>query len=483
MQIQAVQRILGLLLSLFSLTMLPPIFVSWWYRDGAAQPFLVALGIILGVGLLLWLPVRTHKRELRIRDGFTVVMLFWVGLSLSAATPMLLLQVPELSIADAVFEAVSALTTTGATVITGIDDLPPSILFYRQFLQWMGGMGIIVLAVAILPVLGIGGMQLYRAETPGPMKDTKLTPRITETAKALWYIYLSLTVACATAYWLAGMSLFDAVAHSFSTVAIGGFSTHDLSIGYFNNPLVELTAMVFMFLAGINFALHFVVWRARSGRAYLGDAELKAYTCFILFISAVTSGYLYLTGTFPTAFESIRNGVFQTISFSTTTGFTTAGYNTWPSFLPVLLIIASFVGGCAGSTGGGLKVIRVVLLFKQSRREIVRLIHPSAHVSIKVSGSVLPPRVMDAVWGFFAAYIITYAIIMLLLMATGLDQITAYSAVAACLNNLGPGLGDVSSHYGDINAVAKWILCVAMLLGRLEIFTLLVILSPTFWRT
>ncbi|MEM7255212.1 MAG: TrkH family potassium uptake protein [Pseudomonadota bacterium] len=483
MQFQAVQRILGLLLALFSLTMVPPIIVSWWYQDGAAQPFFVAMGIILGVGLALWLPVRSHRRELRVRDGFTVVMLFWVGLSLSGATPILLLKTPEFSVADAVFESVSALTTTGATVMTGIDELPHSIRFYRQLLQWLGGMGIIVLAVAILPMLGIGGMQLYRAETPGPMKDTKLTPRITETAKALWYIYLSLTVACGTAYWFAGMSLFDAVSHSFSTVAIGGFSTHDESIGYFNSPTIELIAMVFMFISGINFALHFVVWRARNGRPYYGDAELRAYTCFIFVFAIITSGYLYLTGTFPSVGESIRNGFFQTVSFSTTTGFTTAGYNTWPSFLPVLLIIASFIGGCAGSTGGGLKVIRVVLLFKQSRREIIRLIHPSAHVTIKVSGSVLPPRVMDAVWGFFAAYIITYAIIMLLLMATGLDQITAYSAVAACLNNLGPGLGDVSSHYGDINSVAKWVLCVAMLLGRLEIFTLLVILSPAFWRT
>ena len=482
MRFQAAQKILGILLTLFSLTMLPPIGISWWFKDNASLPFLIAFGLILGVGLLLWLPVRNRRHELRIRDGFTVVMLFWVSLSLSAAIPILLLQSPSFGVTDAVFEAVSALTTTGATVIINIDELPPSILFYRQFLQWIGGMGIIVLAVAILPVLGIGGMQIYRAETPGPMKDTKLTPRITETAKALWYIYLSLTIACTVAYWLAGMSFFDALAHSFSTVAIGGFSTHAQSIGYFNSPLIELVAMVFMFLSGINFALHFIAWRKRSPLTYVTDAEFKAYICFIAFIAILTSGYLYLTGTFSTPSDALRHGFFQAISFSTTTGFATADYSTWPSFLPVLLIIASFVGGCAGSTGGGLKVIRIVLLFKQSRREIIRLVHPSAQVSIRVNDKALPPRIVEAVWGFFAAYIITYAVIMLLLIFTGLDQVTAYSAVAACLNNLGPGLGDVSFHYQDINAGAKWILCIAMLLGRLEIFTLLVILSPTFWR-
>ena len=482
MRFQAVQRILGILLTLFSLTMLPPVGISWWFKDNASLPFLIAFGLILGAGLLLWFPVKNRRHELRIRDGFMVVMLFWVSLSLSASIPILLLQSPSFGVTDAVFEAVSALTTTGATVIINIDELPPSILFYRQFLQWMGGMGIIVLAVAILPVLGIGGMQIYRAETPGPMKDTKLTPRITETAKALWYIYLSLTIACAVAYWLAGMPFFDAVAHSFSTVAIGGFSTHAQSIGYFNSPLIELVAMVFMFLSGINFALHFIAWRRRNPLTYAADAEFKAYICFIAFIAILTSSYLYLTSTFSTLGDALRHGFFQAISFSTTTGFTTADYNIWPSFLPVLLIIASFVGGCAGSTGGGLKVIRIVLLFKQSRREIVRLIHPNAQVSIRVSGKALPPRTVEAVWGFFAAYIITYAIIMLLLIFTGLDQVTAYSAVAACLNNLGPGLGDVGFHYQDINAGAKWILCIAMLLGRLEIFTLLVILSPTFWR-
>ena len=483
MQLLAIQRILGLLLALFSTTMLPPIAVSWLYEDGAMAAFGVALAIVLGIGLTLWLPVRRQRAELRTRDGFLVVVLFWLTLSLSASVPFMLLESPRLSVTDAVFEATSGLTTTGATVIVGIDDLPESVLFYRQLLQWLGGMGIIVLAVAILPVLGIGGMQLYRAETPGPMKDNKLTPRITETAKALWYIYLSLTISCALAYWAAGMTAFDAVNHAFSTVAIGGFSTHDASIAWFDSHLVEAIAVVFMAISGVNFALHFVAVRARVGRVYLQDAEFRAYIGVLALVAIVISTYLYAAGVFDSPDEALRHGVFQTVSFSTTTGFTTSGYSDWPAFVPALLLFVSFIGGCAGSTGGGLKVIRVVLLLKQGLGEILRLIHPSAQIAIKVGGTPLSRRVMDAVWGFFAAYVLSFVTLMLCLMATGLDQVTAYSAVAACLNNLGPGLGAVSAHYGDVNDVAKWFLGFAMLLGRLEVFTLLVILSPAFWRT
>ena len=483
MRISSVQRIIGLLLALFSLSMVPPIAVSLIAGDHSTRPFVIAFLFILGAGVALWLPVRRVKRELRLRDGFLVVVTFWVALGVSGSVPLLLAERPALGLADAVFESVSGLTTTGATVIVGIDALPRSILYYRQQLQWLGGMGIIVLAVAILPMLGVGGMQLYRAETPGPLKETKLTPRITETAKALWYIYLSLTAACALFYWLAGMSGFDALVHSFSTVAIGGFSTHDASLAFFDNPAVEATAIVFMAISGMNFALHFTAWRSRSVRGYLGDSEFKAYVTLLATVALATSAYLYLDGTFSTLRSALRFGVFQTVSISTTTGYTTTGYHTWPSFLPVLLLFASFAGGCAGSTGGGLKVIRVVLLIKQGMREITRLIHPNAQVPIKVGGSPIPYRVVDAVWGFFAIYVATFVIVMLALMASGLDQITAFSATAACMNNLGPGLGDVNAHYGGIAPAAKWILCVAMLLGRLEIFTLLVILTPSFWRS
>jgi len=482
MQPLAIQRIVGLLLMLFSTTMLPPVVVSLIYRDGASHPFLLGFVVILVMGSLLWFPVRNRRKELRLRDGFLVVVLFWTVLGVSGAIPLALSNIPGMSLTDAVFESISGLTTTGATVIVGIDNLPHAILFYRQQLQWLGGMGIIVLAVAILPMLGIGGMQLYRAETPGPMKDNKLTPRITETAKALWYIYLGLTIACAVAYWLAGMEPFDALAHAFSTVAIGGFSTHDASIGYFHSTAIELVAVVFMLLSGINFALHFLAWRSVSIRPYLADSECKTYLLILAVVSVITVGYLHAMGTFPDFWSTLHHGLFQVVSIGTTTGFTTVQYFAWPGFLPVLLIFISFIGGSAGSTGGGMKVIRFLLLFKQGMRELKRLIHPTAQIPIKVGGKPLSPQVIEAVWGFFATYVAVFSLIMLGLMMTGLDEVTAFSAVAASLNNLGPGLGEVGLHYRDINDAAKWMLCFAMLLGRLEIFTLLVLLTPAFWR-
>ncbi|MBT7952248.1 MAG: potassium transporter [Gammaproteobacteria bacterium] len=482
MQFAVIQRVLGLLLALFSITLLPPILIAWWTNDGAIFAFSMALLITITFGLALWLPVRKVKKELRLRDGFIVVVLFWAGLGLTGAIPLVLSDNPHMSFTDAAFESLSALTTTGATVITGIDSLPMSILFYRQELQWLGGMGIIVLAVAILPLLGIGGMQLYRAESPGPIKDSKLTPRITETAKALWYIYLSLTVSCALAYWLAGMTFFDAVSHSFSTVSIGGFSTHDLSIGYFDNKIIDAIAVFFMVLAGINFTLHFLAWRNMNLKPYFFDTELKAYLSVLIAICIICCSYLIYQDVYKDPVTAITHGIFQTVSIATTTGFTTATYQSWPNFLPVLLLFASFLGACAGSTGGGLKVIRIVLLFKQGMREIRRLVHPNAIIHIKLGDRPVDESIINAVWGFFASYVAVFAIMMLILMATGLDQVTAFSAMAACMNNLGPGLGDVSAHYGDINNVAKWILCIAMLLGRLEIFTLLVLLTPTFWR-
>jgi len=482
MQRNTIQRIVGLLMMVFSLNMLPPVGVGLWYGDGAIVPFLGAFLAILSLGTALWLPVRNANMEVRLRGGFIIVVVFWLVLGLSGSVPFMLSDHPHMSLTDSVFESISALTTTGATVITGIDDLPHSILFYRQQLQWMGGMGIIVLAVAIMPMLGIGGMSLYRAETPGPMKDTKLTPRITETAKALWYIYLGLTVACATAYWLAGMTPFDAIAHSFSTIAIGGFSTHDASIGYFNSAAIESVAVVFMLLAGINFAIHFVAWRGNSLRPYLQDPEVRTYAAVLTTSAVISSLYLYFTGTFDGFATSLHHGIFQAVSIGTTTGFTTADYYAWPGFLPVLLLFTSFIGGCAGSTGGGIKVIRFLLLVKQGMREVFRLIHPNAQRPVKIGSKPLPEHVINAVWGFFALYVGSFAVIMLVIMATGMDQVSAFSAVAASMNNLGPGLGEVGANYSSINDVAKWVLCFAMLLGRLEIFTLLVLLSPAFWR-
>jgi len=481
MHISVIARVLGIFLMLFSLTMLPPMLVSMWFNDGALMAFGSALIITFMFGFVCWLPVRNAHHDLRTRDGFVITVLFWIVLALSGSFPFMLSEHPNLSFTDAFFESLSGWTTTGATIMTGLDDLPESILWYRQQLQWLGGMGIIVLAVAVLPMLGIGGMQLFRAETPGPLKDSKLTPRITETAKALWYIYLSLTVSCALAYWFAGMDAFDAIGHSFATVAIGGFSTHDASIGYFDSATIEMIAVVFMLISSLNFALHFFAWRYHSFLHYFRDSELKFFLTVMGGGIALTIPALWLTDTYSLS-ESIRYGIFETVSVATTTGFGTADFSTWPIFLPVLLFMMAFIGGCASSTGGGMKVIRVLLIFKQGSREIKRLIHPNAVIPVKIGRDPVSERVLEAVWGFFALYVITYMVMMIALLATGLDHVTAFSAVGACLNNLGPGLGEVAANYGSISDAAKWICSLTMLLGRLEIFTLLVLISPAFWR-
>ncbi len=481
-QIQVVLRIIGVLSVFFSFTMLPPVAVSWYYRDGAHLPFLFGFLIILSAGLLLWWPFRHARRDLRVRDGFLVVALLWIILSFTGAVPLLMVERPYLTFTDAVFEAVSGLTTTGATVISGLDGLPRSILYYRQQLQWLGGMGIVVLAVAVLPLLRVGGMQLYRAETPGPMKDTKLTPRIAETAKALWGVYLGLTVICAFSYWCVGMQPFDAVAHAFSTIAIGGFSTHDASIGFFRSPAIEAVALVFMLISGINFALHFEILRRRHLHVYFADSEVRTYVALLILVAMLTSGYLWWRGDID-PHAAVRYGLFQTVSFMTTTGFTSTDYSVWPAFVQVILVFGAFVGGCAGSTAGGLKVIRVLLLYKQGIREILRLIHPQAEIPVKVGRIPVSTRVVEAVWGFFSLYVASFAVMMALMMAAGLDQVTAFAAVAACLNNLGPGLGEVTAGFMTMPDAVKWLACFAMLLGRLEIFTLLVLLVPAYWRS
>jgi len=477
-----VQRILGLLLMIFSLTMLPPVLVAVIYEEPAWLPFVEGFAITFAAGFICWLPVHRSRRDLRLRDGFLIVAAFWTVLGTAGAAPLYFADAIQLSWTDAVFESMSGLTTTGATIISGLDDMPRSILYYRQQLQWLGGMGIIVLAVAVLPMLGVGGMQLYRAETPGPVKDTKLTPRITETAKALWYVYLAFTIACAASYKIAGMGWFDSLCHAFSTVAIGGFSTHDMSIGFYDSTAVDLVAIVFMFVAGINFSLHFFAWRYVSIRHYSQDPEFRAYARILVVLSALVVAGLFYNRSYATPGDAVINGVFQAVSIATTTGFTTADYSAWPVFLPVALIFASFIGGCAGSTAGGIKVIRCLLIYKQGVREIARLVHPSAEIPVKLGTKAVQVRVVDAVWGFFSVYMVVFVVLMLAMMATGLDQVTAFSAIAATLNNLGPGLGEVSSGFMALSDVAKWIAVAGMLLGRLEIFTLLVLITPTFWR-
>lgn len=482
-------RILGILLMIFSTAMLGPLLMALLEEEETVRGFLFALCITFFSGFFLWLPVNKASHDLRIRDGFLITSLFWTVLGLFGALPFVLSDALHLSVMDSIFESISGLTTTGATVITGLDDLPKSILIYRQLLQWLGGIGIIVVAVAVLPMLGIGGMQLYKAETPGPSKDTKLTPRITETAKALAKVYIALTAACALAYYLAGMSAFDAVAHSFSTVAIGGFSTHDASMGYFKNDAILLICSLFMAIAAVNFGLHFTAWRhlfnknrrGRFLRIYLGDSEIKFFFSILAICTLISCAYLIVTQTLPRG-ESVVHGIFQAVSMTTTTGFATQDFAAWPSFLPIMLIIASFMGGCVGSTGGGMKAMRVMLIYKQGIRELKQLVHPNAVIPLKVGRARVEASVVSAVWSFFAVYTTSFLVIMLLLMATGLDFLSAFSAVAAALNNLGPGLGDVAANYSAINEPAKALLCFTMLLGRLEVFTLLVLFTPMFWR-
>lgn len=484
MQTRSLIRILGLLITIFSTTLLIPALIAALYDDGGGVAFVQSFIVCVIIGLFCWYPNREHKRDLKVRDGFVVVVMFWLALGSVGAVPFVLSDKPDMSLTDSVFESFSALTTTGATVITGLDNLPKAILFYRHLLQWLGGMGIIVLAVAVLPMLGVGGMQLYRAETPGPVKDSKMTPRIAETAKALWYIYLALTTLCSLAYWAAGMTPFDAICHSFSTIAIGGFSTHDASIGYFDSSLINLICVIFLLISAINFSLHYaaIIRPKQMLRSYFKDPEMRLFFLFQLALVVIVFSVLYRENIYNSVDEAFDHALFQAVSVSTTAGFGTESFSGWPLFLPLLLIFASFVGGCAGSTGGGMKVIRVVLLFLQGARELKRLVHPRAVYAIRLGNKALSDRVVDAVWGFFAAYALVFVICMLALLFTGLDDITAFSATAAALNNLGPGLGEVAAHYGDINDPAKWILVIAMLFGRLEIFTLLVLFTPVFWK-
>ncbi|AGH82438.1 potassium uptake protein, TrkH family protein [Psychromonas sp. CNPT3] len=484
MAFRSIIRIVGLLIGLFSLTMLPPVFVASIYQDGGGDDFLAAFAVTLFISFLLWAPNRHKKTELRVRDGFLIVVIFWITLGSVGAIPFLMSSRIEMSVASAFFESFSGLTTTGATVIEYLDSLPKSILFYRQMLQWFGGMGIIVLAVAILPMLGVGGMQLYRAETPGPIKDTKMTPRIAETAKALWYIYLCLTVACMLAFWLAGMSLFDALGHSFSTVSIGGFSTHDASIGYFNSDIINTITVVFLLISGVNYALHFSAFSAPkfSLNIYKRDPEVRMF----LYIQIILTSICFITLMNHQVYTSIERtfsqALFQAVSISTTAGFSTTSFSNWPLFLPVLLVLSSFIGGCAGSTGGGLKVIRILLLNLQGLRELKRLVHPKAVYKIKLANKAVPDRVIEAVWGFFSTYALVFIVCMLALAMTGMDELSSFSATVAMLNNLGPGLGQVAVHFNEVNESSKWIMIIAMLFGRLEIFTLLVLFTPVFWK-
>lgn len=463
---------------LFGLSLIIPIITSVLYQDQNINIFITSFIIFLLAGLILYYPNREQENDIRTKEGFLIVVLFWVVLSIFGSIPFMLDKQLSLSFADALFESVSGWTTTGATILSNIDTLSPSILIYRQMLQWLGGMGIVILALAILPMLGVGGMQLYKAESTGPIKDTKISPRIAETAQNLWSVYLGLTFLCALSYFLAGMNLFDAIGHSFSTIAIGGFSTHDKSIGFFDNTSIEIICMIFMLLSAMNFILHFLSLKSKSIKVYFEDSELMTYLMIILFFIFLIMIY----ATLDSNFTNLRHVFFQTVSFITTSGFTSTSYNLWPSFILSTLLTASFIGACAGSTGGGMKVIRVILLFKLIKRELLKILHPSAELPVKINEKLISEDISATAWNFFILYLISYFVISLTLLATGVDTTTAFSAVASCINNLGPALGSVYGNYSSINDFSKYLLSFTMLLGRLEIFTLLIIMTPYFWK-
>ena len=474
-------RILGTLLMLFSFAQIFPGFLAYFFEErDFVYNFIVTGFVTFLIGCFLFFLASEKNGDLRTKDGFIITIFFWTVLGFFGSIPFYLAELEGVSYIDSLFESISGLTTTGATVLVGLDDMPKSLLFYRQLLQWLGGMGIIVLAVAVLPLLGVGGMQLYKAETPGPLKDSKLTPRITETAKALWFVYLSMTISCSVLYKYFGMSWFDAVCHAFSTISIGRFSTHDDSFAFFSNSGLRWTAIIFMVISGINFALHYLAWTKKRLFHYFYDSEVKLYLSLLTTTALITYLTLYFSENIYD--EMVVDSVFQAVSIGTTTGFLTSNYSNWPLFVPIMLLIAAFIGACAGSTGGGIKVIRALILIRQGSSEITKLIHPNAVVTIKFGRKSLDPRVSESVWGFFAVYVATFLIILMFLLSQSNDFLTAFSAVGATLNNLGPGLGAVSENYKEITDGSKLALCIAMLLGRLEIFTLLLLFTPAFWR-
>lgn len=477
---RSIIRLFGILLMFYSLNFVPSLAISVYAADGEWKVFTLSLLSVVAIGLVLWGLNHNQRDELSVRDGFLVVALFWILLGLVGALPFLFGL--HLDITDSVFESISGFTTTGATVVQGLDRLPISILYHRQQIQWLGGMGIIVLAVAILPLLGVGGMQLYRAETSGVAKNEKLTPRIAETARSLWLIYVFLTIACAIAYYLAGMSLFDAVGHAYTTVATGGFSTHDASLGHYDSPLIEVIAMFFMLAGGVNFAVHFLVLRQKLLRPYVDDPEVRTYGLIFLIASAIVAISLYFASTYDSVWTVIRHSTFQVASILTSTGFGTATFASWPLHIPLVLVIVSFIGGCAGSTAGGIKVMRIMLLAKLGMRQLYQLVHPRSVAVIKLGHRPVSEPVLFSVWGFYVLYIVTSLFLTVGMMAAGLDMESAFGAVVATINLLGPGLGEVATTFAGVNDMVKWLGVFAMLVGRLEVFTLLILFLPAYWR-
>ena len=480
--LRSILPVLGLIAMAMSLSHLLPIATALALHDGTAGVFAISMTLNLLVGFFLWLLTRRHRRELQLREGILFIALVWIGGALFASVPLFF--VIGLSFTDAFFESMSALTATGATLLSGLDKLPPSINVWRAELQWLGGMGVIVLVVAVLPMVGVGGRQISKAEIPGPMKDDQLTPRMTQTAKGLWLVYFALTGACFLAYWAAGMDWLDALIHSFTTLSLGGFSSHDASIAYFDSLAIELVAIVFMTLAGINFATHFRVWQMRNLRSARADTELPYYLVVLAVSVLGISGFLWMNEVYPDFATALRYAAFNTVSVATNTGYATVDYASWPVFAPLWLMFLGTFVACSGSAGGGIKMIRAIILFRQMYRELIQLAHPRAVSPLKINDRVVPNQVVFAVLAFFFAWLSTLVGVTLLLTFSGLDVLTAFSASVASLNNIGPGLHEVgpSTNFAGLTDFQTWVCSVTMLLGRLELLTVLVILAPSFWR-
>tara|TARA_Y100000591_G_scaffold327790_1_gene352961 strand:+ start:192 stop:1634 length:1443 start_codon:yes stop_codon:yes gene_type:complete len=479
MNYKSILNLLGILLAIFSISFIPPLIISIFYVEPLTEIFLYSFIFLIGLGGLMWVISRQQNLTLNIADGFIITTMFWVVLACAGSIPFYF---SGLSASDAIFESVSGITTTGATVINGLDELPRSLLLYRQLLQWIGGMGLIILAVAVMPALGIGGGQLYKMELPGSHGNQKLTPKITDSAKALWKIYFGLTVVCALLYVLSGMNFFDAVAHSLSTVAGGGFSTHDASIGFFNSALIETVCIIFMLLSAASFAVHYAAIFGGKPLKYFYDSEFRFFLSVVATITILVIVINSVSNSNTNFFSNLRSSIFHTISIVTTSGFTTENFSLWPGFLPYLLLVGAFMGACSQSVGGGIKAWRVLIMINQAYKEILNIIHPNAVLSTKIGNKVIDSKIAEKVWGFFSIYVFIFMFLLMAMLGTGLNFESAFSAIGACLNNLGPGLGDVANNYKSVNEVGKLILCFAMILGRLEIFTLLVLFTPAFWR-
>ena len=479
----AVVALVGRMVLLFSMLTLLPLAVAWWGGDAGQHAFLVGTAVTFVAGVLMSLATRRFRRELQPRDGFLLVTLTWLVLPAFGALP-LWLAIPGLSVTDAYFESMSAITATGATVLSGLDTLPLSINVWRCFMMFVGGLGIIVLAVAILPLLGVGGSQLFKAETAGPMKDQKLTPRIADTARGIWVAYGLLSVACLLAYRWAGMGWADAFMHMCSTVSLGGFSSYDASFGHWNSPLLEAVAMVFMLLSGINLLLYYAVWRQRSIAVLWRNPEVRMFYAVLAGSTLLITGYLVATGAHPDAADALRRSAFHVVSVATTTGYASYDYGQWPLFAALLMILLGCFATCAGSTGGGIKMIRLMLLAAQARRELVRIVHPQVVNPIVIGGRAIDDRTIQGVIAFMMLYGATLVVFTMVLLFSGLDVVTAFTAVIACVNNIGPGLGDVGPavNYGQLGDFQTWVCTLAMMLGRLELLSVLVLLVPQFWR-